>query len=134
MLLTALQAAAQSRVQATISNIENNRGVCRACIFSNATAFNGEGGSAVQCAVVPVVKGSAQANFEKLPPGRYAVFVFHDANNNNKMDKNFAGIPKEGYGASRNKLPFAAAPTFNANAFTITANTTTLLQIRLRNL
>jgi uncharacterized protein (DUF2141 family) len=60
--------------------------------------------------------------------------VFHDENNNNKMDKNFLGIPKEGYGASKNKLPFASAPTFNDNMFMLKDGATGNVLIRLRNL
>ncbi|RZK15020.1 MAG: DUF2141 domain-containing protein [Flavobacterium sp.] len=55
-------------------------------------------------------------------------------NRNNKMDKNFMGIPKEGYGASQNRLPFASAPTFNDNKFVVENNTITKLAIKLRNL
>lgn len=129
---TAVQA--QAKVQAVISNIENNKGVCRVCIFNNATSFNGEGGQPVQCVTAPVASRQSKAEFNNLQPGRYAIFVFHDANSNNRMDKNFVGVPKEGYGASRNKLPFAAAPNFNNNAFNISAGTTTTVNIRLRNL
>lgn len=50
------------------------------------------------------------------------------------MDKNFLGIPKEGYGASKNKLPFASAPDFDDNKFQVLQNTITNLTIRLRNL
>ena len=133
-LITAQKSSAQARVQAVISNLENNKGVCRVCIFNNAASFNGEGGEPVQCVAAPVNSLQSKADFNNLPPGRYAIFVFHDANSNNRMDKNFVGVPKEGYGASRNKLPFAAAPNFNNNAFTITAGTTTTVNIRLRNL
>jgi uncharacterized protein (DUF2141 family) len=50
------------------------------------------------------------------------------------MDKNFLGIPKEGYGASNNKLPFAAAPSFNDNKFILGKGETKHLSIKLRNL
>ena len=36
--------------------------------------------------------------FEGVPKGEYAVSFFHDENDNNKMDTNFIGIPKEDYG------------------------------------
>ncbi|GAA4320728.1 DUF2141 domain-containing protein [Flaviaesturariibacter amylovorans] len=127
-------AAAQSTIVARMSNVRNDKGVCRVCLFDKAAAFKGESGSPVQCQQVPVSGGAAEATFTGLPPGSYAVFVFHDANNNNKMDKNFLGIPKEGYGASRNNLPFAAAPTFDGNKITITDKTITTVRMRLRNL
>jgi uncharacterized protein (DUF2141 family) len=37
-----------------------------------------------------------------LSPGQYAVAAFHDANGNNKLDKNLVGLPTEKYGFSNN--------------------------------
>jgi uncharacterized protein (DUF2141 family) len=62
------------------------------------------------------------------------MMVFHDVNNNDKMDKNFFGVPKEGYGSSKNKLPFASAPVFKDNQFSVPPNTTIQLLIKIRNL
>src|SRR6478672_8876058 len=125
---------AQSKIIARISNIRNDNGVCQVCLFNNASAFGGDAGAPVKCEQTPVKNGMSEALFENIPAGVYAVMVFHDANSNKKLDKNFLGIPKEGYGASQNKLPFASAPTFNDNKFTIPDKTTTTLHIRLRNL
>lgn len=125
---------AQSRIVAQISNVRNDKGVCQVCLYNNAASFNGEGGSPVQCVQSSVTNGVSEALFEKVPAGVYAVMVFHDANQNKKLDQNFMGIPKEGYGASKNKLPFASAPSFEDNKFTVPDRTTTTVRIRLRNL
>jgi uncharacterized protein (DUF2141 family) len=42
----------------------------------------------------------ATVMFDKLQPGKYAIRFFHDENSNDKLDTNFMGIPKEGYGFS----------------------------------
>src|SRR6476661_1355727 len=125
---------AQSKIIAHISNIRNDNGVCQVCLFNNASAFSGDSGAPVKCEQTPVKNGMSEALFENVPPGAYAVMVFHDANNNKKLDKNFLGIPKEGYGASKNKLPFASAPNFNDNKFIVTNNVPISLIINLRNL
>lgn len=130
----ALGASAQGRVVAEITNFENSKGTCRACLFNDAASFTGEGGTPYRCVQLPVTDKKVEAVFENVPAGTYALFVLHDANNNNKLDKNFVGIPKEGYGASRNKLPFAAAPTFTDNKFTLQNHTAVRLSVRLRNL
>jgi uncharacterized protein (DUF2141 family) len=131
-LITGLSAGAQCQVNVRVDNFENDKGVCRACLFSTAASFNGEG-KPVQCAQAFVKDRASAISFTNVPAGTYAVSVFHDANNNNAFDKNFLGIPKEGYGASRNKLPFASAPGFDANKFTISSGVTNI-QVRLRNL
>ena len=128
------EGSAQAKVVAEVVNFENNKGVCRACIFNNAASFNGEGGEPLKCVQVQVRNKTALVSFEGLQHGTYAIFLFHDMNSNNKMDKNFLGIPKEGYGASKNKLPFANAPNFNENKFTLENGASLQLKIRLRNL
>ena len=57
--------------------------------------------------------------FLKLPPGRYAIIVFHDENDNGLLDKNVLGIPTEGYGFSNNAQGFFSAPSFDAAAVTV---------------
>ena len=114
-----------------VSNFANNKGVCIVCLYNNAKAYAGKG-DPLRCTTVPVANKSASANFEDVPDGNYAISVIHDANNNKKFDKNFLGIPTEGYGASQNKLPFAAAPKFEENKFTVTANSTITTHIKLR--
>lgn len=52
----------------------------------------------------PVSASSETIRFDDLPPGSYAVQVFHDANDNGRMDTNVVGMPVEGYGFSRNPL------------------------------
>lgn len=125
--------AAQGRIVLTITNIENNKGVCKTCLFTNAGAFAGKG-AAFRCAEIPIQNKTASFVFEGVPVGNYAIAVFHDANRNNKMDKNFLGIPIEGYGASKNKLPFASAPTFKDNVFNVVDKGTVTIAIKLRNL
>lgn len=128
------QVAAQSKIIADITNFESDKGVCRACLFNSSSSFKGESGSPLQCVQVTISSKRSQIQFENVPTGTYAIFLFHDANQNNKMDKNFMGIPKEGYGASKNNLPFASAPTFTGNKFSVGEGTTVRLSIKLRNL
>lgn len=50
---------------------------------------------------IPAQKGTVVTRFNNLPRGRYAVAVWHDENANNRVDTNMLGLPKEGYGFSR---------------------------------
>lgn len=131
--LCSLSAFGQSRIVVEVSNFRNNKGVCRACLFNSAGSFNGQG-KPVQCVQVGVQGNRTSLEFANVAAGTYAVSVFHDANNNNQFDRNFLGIPREGYGASKNELPFASAPSFDENKFVVQASSTTHLSIRLRNL
>jgi uncharacterized protein (DUF2141 family) len=124
---------AQGKITVQVFNLKNDKGVTRICLYNNAAAFNGEG-KPVQCIAASLSNKNAMAVFENIPAGTYAISLFHDVNNNNKLDLNFVGIPKEGYGASQNKLPFASAPSFKENQFTIKAGQQLQLPIRLRYL
>jgi uncharacterized protein (DUF2141 family) len=55
---------------------------------------------------------------EGLPTGAYAVSLFHDENRNGKLDT-LMGIPREGFGFSRNPPVRFGPPKFAAARFTI---------------
>jgi uncharacterized protein (DUF2141 family) len=58
------------------------------------------------------VAGTQSVVFTNLKPGTYGVIVFHDENDNGKLDDNAWGVPAEGYGFSNNAEGFLAAPSF----------------------
>jgi len=55
-------------------------------------------------------KGSFAIN--DLPEKEYALIIYHDVNNNKEMDKSIIGMPKEGYGFSKNFKPALSRPDF----------------------
>ena len=50
--------------------------------------------------------------FEGLGEGTYAVSIFHDENDNGKLDANFIGIPSEPYAFSNNAKGMFGPPSF----------------------
>ena len=55
----------------------------------------------------------------ELPRGEWAVAITQDLNNNDKIDKNFLGIPTEPYAFSNNFRPTLAAPVFDDCKFMV---------------
>jgi uncharacterized protein (DUF2141 family) len=53
----------------------------------------------------------------------------HDANDNGKLDRNFMGIPSEGYGFSNNAGEFGPA-SFADAAFDVAADTNLTIHVR----
>lgn len=51
---------------------------------------------------VPAATDSIEIVITDLAPGRYAIQVMHDANDNGELDSNVVGMPIEGYGFSNN--------------------------------
>ena len=65
---------------------------------------------------------TASISFDQLPPGTYAVAVFHDKNNNGILDKNMLGIPLERYGFSNNARETFSAPSFNSASIDLSSD------------
>lgn len=69
--------------------------------------------------IVAVTHKKATAIFKNIKDGVYAISVFHDKNNNKKMDTNFLGIPKEPTGTSNNARVFMGPPKFKDAKFKV---------------
>ena len=75
-----------------------------------------------------VAKGIVKANrngvtivIGGLPPGTYAVAVYHDESGNGEFDQGFFGIPLEDYGFSNGATAFLGPPPFSDAAFALRA-------------
>ena len=97
-------------------------------IYDDADVFendNGEkGGKAkgiIDGVVEEVAPGSATYIFD-LPEGVYAIGIFVDVNRNNRMDRNFIGIPKEQYGFSNDARGSFGPPSFAEASFTVSGD------------
>lgn len=101
---------AQEMLRVEVVNIKNNSGSIRVGLFDNEKDFLrkavlGESISANEEKVIVV--------FENIPPGEYAISVIHDENNNEELDLNFLGIPKEGFGFGNDAKGTFGPPSFD---------------------
>jgi len=78
---------------------------------------------------VVVENKKAIAKFKELKKGEYAISIFHDENDNNKMDTKIFGIPKEPYGFSNNATGFMGPPKFEDAKFLIDSNKTIQIKV-----
>ncbi|MBC8431474.1 MAG: DUF2141 domain-containing protein [Desulfobacterales bacterium] len=69
------------------------------------------------------------AVFQEVPAGTYAIAIFHDTNSNTKLDKNFLGIPKEGYAFSNNVFGTFGPPDFDDASFELDGNKTVKIKM-----
>ena len=125
IVLTPSLPKAQSSNVATltvrVTNARNAKGVIRAALFPSADGFPGDTSKAVrvQSTQIDPKTLSSEIVFAGIPPGAYAIAVFHDENMNGKLDKNVLGMPKEGYGASNNPKKKMGPPTFEETSFSL---------------
>lgn len=85
-------------------------------LFENAASFP-KNSEAYQGIKLPASSGFTQHTFERIPWGTYALAVFHDLNGNDKLDRNFLGVPSEPYAFSNNPTVKWKEPTFEEAAF-----------------
>ena len=93
-----------------VGNILTLKGQVHLGVFATAAGFPDKAKPA-QNKFVKVTGNRAQAVFE-VEPGTYAVAIYHDVNDNGKIDKKLFGIPTEPYGFSNNIRPRLSAPSF----------------------
>lgn len=60
--------------------------------------------------------------FKDIPAGEYAISAFHDENDNQKMDVNFFGAPKEAIGTSNDAKGFMGPPKYKDAKFIVKDN------------
>jgi len=85
-------------------------------------------GRFVALRLVQARRGTVVANFSSVRPGRYSVAVFHDENNNGTVDRNFLGLPAEGFGFSR-RTPLRI-PSFGETSFDLSGPGTMPVELR----
>lgn len=102
--LTSLGAYAASDPAASlaveVANIRGTQGRLVMALYDTPKTYNKLDEGAAYAAIAIRPKGDkTRIRFDTLAPGRYALVLFHDKNNNGKFD--FDGdMPLEGYGTS----------------------------------
>jgi uncharacterized protein (DUF2141 family) len=71
-------------------------------------------------------KGKIDEMITDIPYGELAMAIYHDENNNGKIDKNAIGIPKEPYAFSNNYKPTIKAPNFDNCKFSYNKKSSTV--------
>jgi uncharacterized protein (DUF2141 family) len=87
-------------------------------LFATADGFPIDAERAAQKATAKIADGTATVTFTRLVAGDYAVSAIHDDNMNGRIDRNWVGKPKEGYGVSNDaKARRFGPPTFDDARF-----------------
>ena len=65
----------------------------------------------------PAVKGETSVTVEGVPPGVYAAQIYHDWNDNHRVDRQALGIPREGLAFSNDAPLGLRGPSFERASF-----------------
>ena len=106
-------------VTVTISGMNVDKGNVYIALYNSEANFLE---TPYKGAIAKVSDKKALATFKGIEKGEYAVSVFHDVNNNKKMDTNFIGIPKEPIGCSNGAKGFMGPPKYKNAKFKVNKN------------
>jgi uncharacterized protein (DUF2141 family) len=103
-------------LQVTVAGVQSDQGNVLGAAYDSGAAFLNFPEAKGRCKV-KATPGKTVCTFHNLAAGRWAVSVFHDANDNGKLDRNSLGIPTEGYGFSNDAQGAGGPPSFDQAAF-----------------
>ncbi|WP_082445073.1 DUF2141 domain-containing protein [Sphingomonas sp. Leaf28] len=122
-------AAPVTRLDVEVDNLRSAKGMIRICLTADPDNFPAciDDANALTRSVPASVRTTS---FPGLPQRGYALAIIHDENSNSKLDT-IAGIPREGYGFSRNAAVRFGPPRFSAARFMV-AGDAELQQVKMR--
>jgi uncharacterized protein (DUF2141 family) len=103
-------------ISVPVSGLRNNNGDVRCGLYNSAATFTKDG-EWFQGVVAPITNQQATCTFNNVPPGTYAVSLFHAERGQTKMDTGMFGMPRDGYGFSRNAKIGMGPPAFSDAAY-----------------
>ena len=110
-----------SSVTVVVSELVSTKAAVKLYFYNVHDTFLQHGGYAFMRVVKPGGQNQIQLPVD-LPNGEWAVAITQDTNNNDKLDKNFLGIPTEPYAFSNNIRPTVSAPDFNQCKFLVSGS------------
>ena len=103
-------------IQINISNIKSAEGTIIIGLYNNEKDFYG---TTYRSAKIKSKKGALKVTLKDIPSGTYAISLFHDENDNAKLDTYFFKIPKEPYGTSNNAKGNFGPPSWEDAKFSV---------------
>ena len=122
---------AYADVSVTVTGLRSDHGVLRACLTPDPDDFPHCRHDSTSVRIVAAAAAEVHLVFVGVKPGRYAVALLHDENNNGRMDRALMMMPREGFGFSRDAPVRMGPPTFDRAAFELDV-TGTAKMIRMR--
>lgn len=111
------------RLDIHVTGFRNNKGKAGGVVFASPAGWPDDRSKAVVHGGFTITDRQVTETFQ-IPPGRYGIVVIHDENENQRLDRNFFGIPKEGFGFANNPRIIFSAPSWRAASTAVTCPAT----------
>ncbi|WP_298311977.1 DUF2141 domain-containing protein [uncultured Aquimarina sp.] len=103
-------------IEINVTNIKSDDGTIRIGLYKGEENFYRKTYKSI---AVKAKKDSLTVTLDDIPNGTYAISLFHDKNDNKKLDTNFFKIPKEPYGTSNNAKGSFGPPSWEDAKFSV---------------
>ncbi len=109
-----------------VNGIQHQKGEICFRVYAGERGFPMSNTSEGKSGCVKITGSYIKKEFSGLKPGTYAIAVVDDQNGDRKLNKDFFGIPQEGFGISKNPTVSiqTGAPKFRDASFVMNKNTT----------
>ena len=119
-------------ISVTIKDIKTPNGQILMGIYKDDVSFDKEiAYKNVQAFKTKISNGTLVVEV-KLEPGKYGISLMDDENFNGKMDYNFIGIPKEGFGFSNYYHTGLTKPKLKSFLFEVIENKNTKVEVKMK--
>jgi uncharacterized protein (DUF2141 family) len=125
MLLVASTLSAQNKLTIVVEGIENVRGHLMVGLYDKENFRK----QPIHGQIVKVEAETVTVVLEDIPPGEYAVSLYHDENDNGKLDTGLFGIPTEKYGFSNNAKGQYGPPSYEDCKFRVDGDSEINIQV-----
>ncbi|MBD2531729.1 DUF2141 domain-containing protein [Nostoc flagelliforme FACHB-838] len=115
-----------------VNGVHHQKGEICFRVYASEQGFPMSNSSESQSGCTKITGTSVKKEFSGLKPGTYAVAVVDDQNGDRKLNKDFFGIPKEGFGISKNPTVSiqTGTPKFRDASFVVNKNTTVNIMMK----
>lgn len=124
--LPSAEGITNSNLSVTVKGLKNQKGQVCFSLFSSSRGFPSNKERAIKAQCVNLGDSKVKLNIPSLKAGTYAIAMFHDKNGDGKLNTNSLGIPKEGFGFSRNPRIFTGPPKFGDSAVFVVGSSTNI--------
>ncbi len=112
-----------------LKNVNSDKGEMLIAIHNRAETFLKNEQKPFRQSINKLPIQNNQIIFE-VPKGEYSITLFHDLNSNQKLDKNFLGIPTEPFGFSKNPRLFFGPPSYEESLIPIHQNKKVVIELK----
>jgi uncharacterized protein (DUF2141 family) len=105
-----------AEIVASVSGLRSPDGVVRIALYGGEEGWLSHEHTIATC-TAQAHGGSASCSLGHQAPGTYAIALLHDEDGDGDMDRDFFGLPQEGYGFSSGARPGLGPPSFDDASF-----------------